>query len=64
MVVIFVCDGCGEQRPGSFTRMGDAVKPHQWFMRGDDDGTQTACSRECIKRIAEASGKTSVVLPI
>ena len=28
------------------------------------DGTQTACSRECIEVIAEKTNKTSVVLPI
>ena len=29
-----------------------------------DDGTQLACSRACIEKVAAATGKTSVVLPI
>ena len=64
MPVIYECDGCGKQVAGSFNARGDAYKPHVWFQRSDDDGTQLACSRECIKKTAEKSGKTSVVLPI
>ena len=62
--VIFVCDGCGKQEDGFFSRHGDAFKPADWYARTDDDGTQLACSRPCIDKIAKASGKTSVVLPV
>jgi hypothetical protein len=44
--------------------MGAAFKPRDWFSRSDDDGTQVACSRECIDKIAEKTGKTRVILPI
>lgn len=64
MAVEFICDGCGKREPGTFNRMGDALKPRLWYQRGDDDGTQMACSRECIDKIAEETGKTDVVLPI
>lgn len=62
--VTFRCDGCGRLEPGTFNRMGDALKPSRWYQRSDDDGSQLACSRACIDKIAEASGKTRVVRPI
>jgi hypothetical protein len=62
--VMFRCDGCGCTAPGSCTRSGSWVKPHAWFQRTDSDGTQLVCSRECIDKVAAASGKTSVVLPV
>jgi hypothetical protein len=62
--VIFVCDGCGKQEDGWFTINGTAAKPEGWYGRRDDDGTQIACSRECIDAVAAKSGKTRVVLPI
>jgi hypothetical protein len=61
--VIFRCDGCGKLETGSFTR-GDAHKPHDWFSRGDEDGTQLACDRTCIVKIAKESGKTAAILPV
>lgn len=64
MAVKFICDGCGKEEAGFFNRMGDAFKPSHWFTRSDDDGTQVVCSRACIKRVAEESGKTDLVLPI
>jgi len=58
-----ICDGCGKR-----ARMEYAGhvwhKPCSWFERADNDGPQTACSRECIDKIAASSGKTRVVLPI
>jgi hypothetical protein len=62
--VIFICDGCGKQQEGYFTRMGDAFKPNSWYLCTDEDGTQVACSRECIDKIALKSGKTRVIIPI
>lgn len=59
-----ICDGCGERQPMVAGRDGNWHKPRSWFERSDEDGIQTACSRECIQKIAEKSGKTSVVLPI
>lgn len=60
--VIFECDGCGRQEEGFFVD-ATAVKPHLWYSRRDQDGTQLACSRACIDKVAEKSGKTRVVLP-
>lgn len=62
MAVEFICDGCGKRRPG-VPRNNAWFKPHNWYERGDDDGIQDACSRECIDKIAEKTGKTGVVLP-
>ncbi len=64
MAVEFICDGCGKRTPAEMGRSGDAFKPRSWYARGDDDGQQHACSRECIEKIAEKTGKTAVVLPI
>lgn len=58
-----ICDGCGKRAPMA-CYSGRWFKPNDWFERSDGDGTQTACSRECIKKIAEKSGKTDVVLPL
>lgn len=58
-----ICDGCGKEHP-MFYAHGKWFKPSTWYERSDEDGIQTACSRECIKKIAEKSGKTSMVLPI
>lgn len=63
-MVKYVCDGCGKEALVIATRDGLHHKPHDWYQRTDDDGTQTACSRDCIKTVAEKSGKTDIVLPI
>lgn len=60
--VTYRCDGCGAEAPGSFYN-GDFHKPERWYIRSDEDGAQVACSRPCIDRIAEASGKTKAILP-
>jgi len=66
MSCTYKCDGCGKEAPG--IRYGEHnhewLKPHSWFQRSDKDGIQDACSRECIEKIAEKSGKTKVVSPI
>lgn len=59
-----ICDGCGKRAPMKAGASGAWYKPRHWYERSDKDGTQTACSRECIEKIAEKTGKTSVVLPI
>lgn len=66
MTAEFICDGCGKRAPGVFWPRGMPgwQKPDSWFQRQDADGPQDACSRECIKKIADKSGKTSCVLPI
>ena len=64
MAVIYVCDGCGKQEPGSFNDDGRSFKPHLWFSRTDKDGTQLACTRVCIETVAKKTGKTDLVLPI
>ena len=59
----FICQGCGTVAPG-WSGPNGWHKPHHWFERKDEDGAQTACSRECIDVIAAKTGKTGVVLPI
>ena len=61
--VTFRCDGCGKESPGVNYGNGNFNKPNNWFIRGDDDGVQIACSRACIETVSNTSGKTSVVLP-
>lgn len=58
-----ICDGCGKRAPMAAYN-GNWFKPDSWFERSDNDGIQTACRRECIDKIAEKTGKTSVVIPI
>lgn len=61
----FTCQGCGKKAPGVYYKAsGIWAKPSSWFERSDDDGVQTVCSRECIEKVAEKTGKTRVVLPI
>lgn len=59
----YICDGCGRRAPAE-RGPGNWFKPRLWFQRSDDDGIQVACSRECIDKIAKASGKTRVVIPL
>ncbi|MBT9132474.1 MAG: hypothetical protein DDT33_00992 [Firmicutes bacterium] len=63
MACEFICDGCNKKAPGEYNGQ-DWFKPRSWYERSDKDGIQTACSRECIKKIAEKTGKTDLVLPI
>ena len=63
MACKFICDGCGKEAPAE-NNGRDWFKPSHWFERSDDSGIQTACSRECIKKIAEKTGKTDLVLPV
>ena len=64
MACEYICDGCGKREPADKSLMGDWIKPRLWFRRCDLDGSQDACCRECIKKIAEKTGKTDLVLPI
>ena len=62
----YICDGCGKRAAGTFYPGNPSIgfqKPHLWFERGDKDGIQEACSRECTKVIAEKTNKTGVILP-
>ena len=63
MACEFICDGCGKREKAEQGN-NNWFKPRLWFERSDKDGIQTACSRECIEKIAEKSGKTACVLPI
>ena len=58
-----ICDGCGKREPMYYAGH-NWHKPSDWYERSDDDGVQTACSRECIEKISKETGKTPVVLPI
>lgn len=66
MAATYTCDGCGKQAPAIHYPNGSPGwhKPHDWYQRGDKDGVQDACSRKCIEKIAEKSGKTGLVLPL
>jgi hypothetical protein len=63
MACEFICDGCRERKSGFYNSIG-WFKPALWFERSDKDGVQTVCSRECIKIVAEKTGKTNLVVPI
>lgn len=63
-MVEFICDGCGKRQTAMVTERGDFFKPHAWYQRTDEDGTQVACSRECIEKVAQDTGKTNLVLPV
>lgn len=63
MAAEIICDGCGK-RSKMPAYHGNWFKPDSWFERSDDDGIQSACSRECIDKIAKQTGKTGAVLPI
>jgi len=63
MAVEYICDGCGKRSPGIHNGISWFRPPH-WYGRRDDDGPQDACSRACIEKVAEKTGKTSVVLPV
>lgn len=63
MACKFICDGCGKEEPATQTHT-DFHKPRLWFQRSDKDGIQVACSRDCIEKISEKTGKTGLVLPV
>jgi hypothetical protein len=64
MSSFYKCDGCGKETPAAFYKDAkDYGKPSSWFQRGDEDGIQDACSRECVDKISKNTGKTGVVLP-
>lgn len=64
MAAEIICDGCGKRAPMETGNLGTWHKPRHWYERSDDDGIQSACSRECIEKVAKATGKNSLVLPI
>ena len=63
MSVEYICDGCGKRAPATHNGR-DWFKPHLWFQRSDEDGPQDACSRPCIDKVADETGKTPCVLPV
>ena len=64
MAAKWICDGCGKEQPADVGHGGHAfVKPNAWFERSDKNGIQTACSRECVKKVAEKTKTTDVILP-
>lgn len=63
----YTCDGCGKKEKAAYYPGNPSAgyhKPEKWFERGDDEGMQVACSRECVEKISKESGKTAVILPI
>ncbi len=63
MACKIICDGCGKEENGEYANHS-WHKPHQWYERKDEDGPQTACSRQCIDLIAKKTGKTDLVCPV
>ena len=63
MACEYICDGCGKRSPADKRAVG-WTKPWGWFQRSDADGPQDACSRSCIEKIAEKTGKTGLVAPL
>ena len=63
MAAEFICDGCGKRAAGVAGRY-NWLKPNHWYERSDNDGIQTACSRECIENVAKETGKSTLVLPV
>ena len=63
MATEWICDNCGKREPGRSNGQY-WFKPSEWYERSDKDGIQTACSRSCIAKISETTGKTGCVLPI
>ena len=61
----YVCDGCGKESPAARYENNTTrwFKPHEWFQRGDKDGIQDACSRECVEKVSVKTGKSSLVSP-
>ena len=62
-MILYVCDGCEKQAPAEKAARG-LIKPFGWYQRADEDGEQHACSRECIAKVSDSTGKTPLVLPI
>ena len=63
MACEYICDGCGKRKL-AVRNEHNWIKPYDWYERSDKDGIQTACSRECIAKIAERTSKTNLVLLI
>ena len=57
------CDGCGTETIARISSRGEVLKPAYWYQRSDEDGIQTACSRDCIRIIGKRTGKTMTVMP-
>ena len=64
MAAEMICDGCGKRVPMQrYENSPGWHKPFNWFQRQDKDGIQDACSRECIQKIAQKTGKSAAILP-
>lgn len=63
MAATIKCDGCGREAPMVHYPNGTPGwhKPHDWYQREDEDGTQDACSRPCIEKIAKATPHTDIL---
>lgn len=66
MAAEVICDGCGKREPMVFYPNGRDGwhKPQHWYSRQDKDGIQDACCRECVKKVAEKTGKPSTFFPL
>lgn len=65
MACEYICDGCGKRQRADFLITGVGwKKPQDWFQRQDERGPQDACSRECVRVIADKTNGTRIVLPL
>ena len=62
MACKYICDGCGKEESATEIN-GKYHKPSSWFIRGDKDGVQVACSRTCIEKISEKTGVKKAICP-
>lgn len=64
MAAEWICDACGKREKATVYRGAhNFSKPNKWFERSDEKGIQTACSRECIDKLAETTGCSKAILP-
>lgn len=61
--VLPTCGGCGRQPLPEEGRLDNRGKPSLWYCKTIDGVTTYACSRTCIGKADESSGKRSMVMP-
>lgn len=75
MAAEIICDGCGRRAPMIVGATGNWYKPGNWYERTqfqEDAGGRlgrpvrnwTACSRECIEKLAKEDKSHGLVLPV
>ena len=64
-----ICDACGKRFPMRTGQLGTWHKPSHWYERtdfpeGKPPKTWTACSRECIDKLAKEQSVPETIRPI